>query len=132
MNSIKQKISQSLSAHIRAEASALENMLEVPPDAQMGDYALPCFAFAKELRKSPVHIALQLSRELVPPAAVREVKAAGPYLNFFLDHAALFREILTGVREEDFARRRTKRAAAGTVVIDYSSPNIAKKSENVV
>ena len=38
----------------------IEEDLAVPPDSSMGDYALPCFKFAKVLRKSPVAIAEEL------------------------------------------------------------------------
>ena len=64
----------------------LENIeLEVPPNAEMGDYAFPCFMLAKELKKSPNEIALDLSRKFKPTDLIKEARVIGPYLNFFVD-----------------------------------------------
>src|SRR3990167_2134033 len=64
----------------------LENIeLEVPPNAEMGDYAFPCFALAKEWKKSPNEIANELSRKFKPNDLVKEVKVIGSYLNFFVN-----------------------------------------------
>src|SRR3989338_9950943 len=64
----------------------LENIeLEVPPNAEMGDYAFPCFMLAKELKKSPNEIAFDLSRKFKPTDLIKEARVIGPYLNFFVD-----------------------------------------------
>ena len=39
----------------------IENLLEVPPKPEMGDYAFPCFGLAKEQKKSPLAIAQDLA-----------------------------------------------------------------------
>ena len=54
----------------------------VPPDKEMGDYALPCFKFAKVMRKSPVMIAEELKNKFVTDNVVSEVSAVNGYLNF--------------------------------------------------
>ncbi|MBR1891690.1 MAG: arginine--tRNA ligase, partial [Clostridia bacterium] len=41
----------------------VEGFIEVPPSTEVGDYALPCFRFAKILRASPVAIAERLKNE---------------------------------------------------------------------
>ena len=33
-------------------------IMEIPPEEKMGDYALPCFALAKKMRKNPAMIAV--------------------------------------------------------------------------
>ncbi|MBI2650275.1 arginine--tRNA ligase [Candidatus Woesearchaeota archaeon] len=64
----------------------LENIdLEVPPSPEMGDYAFPCFILAKEWKKSPNEIALELSRKFKPNNVIAEAKVIGPYLNFFIN-----------------------------------------------
>ena len=45
--------------------SELVQYLEYPTDVSMGDVALPCFVFAKELKQSPIQIAQNLTEELV-------------------------------------------------------------------
>ena len=55
--------------------------LTVPPDTAMGDYALPCFKFAKLFRKSPVQIAEELKNSYVCDSIITEVNAVNGYLN---------------------------------------------------
>src|SRR3989338_1136664 len=64
----------------------LENVpLEVPPNPEMGDYAFPCFVLSKELKKSPMDIAKELSQKFRPTKLLAEARQAGPYLNFFVN-----------------------------------------------
>ena len=64
----------------------LENIpLEVPPNPEMGDYAFPCFVLSKELKKSPMDIARELSQKFRPTKLLAEARQAGPYLNFFVN-----------------------------------------------
>ena len=70
---------------LRKEAK-LENIeLEVPPNSEMGDFAFPCFALAKEWKKNPVEIAKELSNKFKPTKLVKGAKSIGPYLNFFVN-----------------------------------------------
>ena len=36
------------------DADEIYSSIALPPNSEMGDYALPCFKFAKILRQSPV------------------------------------------------------------------------------
>ena len=56
--------------------------ITVPPDRDMGDYALPCFKFAKTMRKSPVMIANELCEKFVCDEVIAKVEAVNGYLNF--------------------------------------------------
>ena len=59
-------------------------LLALPPNSEMGDYALPCFKFAKLMRKSPVMIAEELKNSYPTDEVVSEVSAVNGYLNFIL------------------------------------------------
>ncbi|MCZ6472058.1 MAG: arginine--tRNA ligase, partial [SAR324 cluster bacterium] len=78
-------------------------MIETPPDPEMGDYAFPCFALAKVMRKAPPAIALELAEKLAPAAQAQPllmgVEAAGPYLNFRVSYQAMAETTLRGVLE---------------------------------
>ena len=41
-------------------------MMEIPPEESMGDFALPCFGFAKIMRKNPKVIAEELKEKIIP------------------------------------------------------------------
>ncbi|HDY66452.1 MAG: arginine--tRNA ligase [Candidatus Scalindua sediminis] len=113
----------------------IEGLIEIPPDIKMGDYAFPCFAIAKQLRKDPKKVASELSQELVPPAQLSSlggsdiiirISAHGPYLNFYVSKNMLFKTVLKGIFSEGDSYGGSDLGKGKTVVIDYSSPNIAK------
>jgi arginyl-tRNA synthetase len=104
----------------------LRQTIEVPPSVQLGDYALPCFPLAKAMRKAPHAIAAELAGAFHATALVREARATGPYLNFFVDRVAYSRAGLGAIVEQGSAYGSSDAGRGKTVVIDYSSPNIAK------
>ena len=79
------KFKETIINFLKKETS-LENIeVEVPPSAEMGDYAFPCFILAKEWKKSPNEIAQELSKKFKPNDLIVGVKVIGPYLNFFVN-----------------------------------------------
>ncbi len=106
----------------------LREMIAVPPDTSLGDYALPCFRFAKLMRKSPALIAEELAAGYRTDGVVTAVSAVNGYLNFKIGRAGLFKAFW-----EDFTAAEQKcgygssdMGGGKTVCIDYSSVNIAK------
>ncbi len=100
--------------------------LEVPPDTKLGDYAFPCFKLSKALHKSPVQIADQLASS-ISADFIGKIESVKGYLNFFIDRATYAREILTAVIEAGENYGADDSGSGKTVVIDYSSINIAKR-----
>ena len=91
-----------------------------------GDFALPCFKYARELRKSPQAIAQDFAARLPECGFIERTEVAGGYLNFYLDRAGRVRDVLTE-REGKAELAALRDSNAGkTVCIDYSSINIAK------
>ncbi len=120
------EIVQFLKARLSLDEGELRQSLEVPPSMELGDYAFPCFPLAKALRKAPPVIAGELAKAFQPTALLREARAAGPYINFFVDRVAFNRMALTNIAEQGNAYGRSDEGAGKTIVVDYSSPNIAK------
>lgn len=125
-NAFVEAISARVSGATGLEASEVEALLETPPNPEMGDYALPCFTLAKTMRKAPNLIAEEVAGKVEVGGPIAEVKAAGPYLNFFVSKS----DLVTGTMERVLAQGddygRSDAGAGKTVVIDFSSPNIAK------
>lgn len=91
-----------------------------------GDFALPCFKYAREMRKSPQAIAQDFASRLPECGFIERTEVAGGYLNFYLDRAGRVRDVLTE-REGKAELAALRESNAGkTVCIDYSSINIAK------
>ena len=103
------------------------DMLEYPADRKMGDLALPCFKLSKVLRKSPVMIAESLGETVRAQEECSEifekVESVNGYLNFYISNAALAEQLM-GMDDEKYGSSEVGKGK--TVVIDYSSPNIAK------
>lgn len=114
------------SAQPSLSASELEEMLEIPPDANMGDYALPCFKLAKTLRMAPPKIAADLLEKFQKPGWISKVEIAGGYLNFFVDRAFFAQSTLSAVCQQGERYGSSQMGEGRAVTIDYSSINIAK------
>ena len=100
--------------------------IALPPNTDMGDYALPCFKFAKVLRKSPVMIAEALKSSFVTDDVISEVSAVNGYLNFKVNKAGLVEQTLAKIFAEGERYGASDEGKGKAICIDYSSINIAK------
>ena len=101
-------------------------MLEYPPDEKMGDIALPCFKLSRTLRMAPVKIAETIAAEL-SMTAIKRIEAVNGYLNIYLDGEYLAKKVIRDVIiMGDTYGAPTEMGEGKTVVLDYSSPNVAK------
>lgn len=122
----KQVIAERLAAILPSlEAEAIYNLLEKPKSSEMGDIAFPAFSLAKVERKAPQAIAADIVEKL-DTTGFENVVATGPYVNFFLDKAAISHQVLTDVITEKDQYGKLNIGQGRNVTIDMSSPNIAK------
>ena len=100
-----------------------EIIVEKPKDRSMGDYAMPCFAFAKKMHKSPIDIANSIKEQL---NGYDNVEVVNGYLNIFVNKKQLTEYVINEVltKKENYGNNTI--GEGKTVVIEYSSPNIAK------
>ena len=102
----------------------LENInLEVPPNSEMGDYAFPCFALAKEWKKSPNDIANELSKRFKPGNEIVGAKSIGPYLNFFVNKNKASEETI-----KEVLKKKEKYGSSGIgkgkkIILEHTSIN---------
>ena len=100
--------------------------ISLPPNSEMGDYALPCFKFSKVLRKSPVMIAEGLKSSYKTDDVIKEVSAVNGYLNFKVNKVGLASAVLNEILDGKEKFGASEEGKGKTVCIDYSSVNIAK------
>lgn len=127
--SIAQEIVKALGAafgETGLTADAIAQVIEIPPDTAMGDYAFPCFRLAKTLRKAPPMISDALKAEINAPF-LKEVQSVKGYLNFYIDRATYAAEVLGEVKAQGAQYGGSTIGAGKTVCLDYSSINIAKR-----
>ncbi|KYK27121.1 hypothetical protein AYK26_00300 [Euryarchaeota archaeon SM23-78] len=90
----KAEIVKLLSKPTGLKNNEIEPLIEIPPSPDMGDYAFPCFVLSKKLKKAPNVIAQELAKEIKPKPPLSEIKAQGPYLNFFIDKNKLAEQVI--------------------------------------
>ncbi|MBR6922401.1 MAG: arginine--tRNA ligase, partial [Clostridia bacterium] len=132
MKFLKKKVAEAVYKglmDIAPGASVAENEiianLAYPPDDKMGDLALPCFKFAKELKMAPPVIAAKLA-ENFECDGIQSAEVAGGYLNLKIDRAKLCGHIYESTVKADKPFGASEQGKGKTVVLDYSSPNVAK------
>lgn len=106
------------------EKTGILPSVEVPPDFKLGDLALPCFQFAKSMKKSPTDIATELSL-LKYPEYIEKVEVKGPYLNFFFNSSILAKQIIEDINDKKKDYGKSPKTSK-KVLIEFSAPNTNK------
>lgn len=102
----------------------VENALETPKEAKLGDICLPCFKFARTMRIAPPAIAQKLLPRVESLPFVEKVEVVGGYLNVFFDRNTVAQMALASANDDKVGS--SDEGAGKTICIDYSSVNIAK------
>ncbi|MBO4637408.1 MAG: arginine--tRNA ligase [Clostridiales bacterium] len=104
----------------------IEGKIEIPPQLDMGDYAFPCFILAKALRKAPPVIAADLKADQRLNIDSVRAENVGPYLNFFVEKGSFAKKTIGDILSKGQDYAATNEGAGKKIVVEYSSPNIAK------
>ena len=126
MINFKEIIAEKIAKASELEKEEIVNYIEIPPNDEMGDYAFPCFKLAKILRKAPNMIAEELKSKLDTDEVIERIEIVGGYLNFYINKLVLAKTVLEEInsKKDDFGK--TNYGANKNVIVEYSSPNIAK------
>jgi len=120
MVNIKKELSNLLNKEVSIDTYDLIKEIK---EKDKGDYTFPCFALAKELHKAPNQIAGEL-KEKINSDIIEKIESVNGYLNFFINKEFLIKEVFNEYesKKEDYGKGNEQ----GTVLVEYSSPNIAK------
>lgn len=108
------------------ERPAIEKSVEIPPEEKLGDLAFPCFPLARVLRKAPPLIAKDIAEKFASDTVLDRCEAVGGYLNFFYNRAEFIKSAVKSVGEAGNKWGSSDMGNGKTVLVEYSSPNIAK------
>lgn len=127
MINFKKEIADTISKVVNLDTNELVNYIEIPKDSALGDYAFPCFKLAKELRKAPTIIANEIKEKIeINPEIIEKIDVVGGYLNIYIDKNALLKTTLEELNNKQNMYGSSNIGDGKNVVIEYSSPNIAK------
>ena len=121
----KKKIAELINSKVHLEVEKIEQLIEIPPKPEMGDYAFPCFQLSKIMRKAPNMIAEDLKNEL-NSEGFEKIENLGPYINFFVDKKEFSKNTIEKILKEKDDYGKSNIGEGKTVCVEYSSPNIAK------
>src|SRR3990167_3716939 len=96
------------------------NLVAVPPDPKLGDYAFSCF----KLGKNPKAEAEKRKQKIKLPFFISKAEVVGPYLNFVLSVPFVAKEIISPIRtkKEKFGAGQDR----DSIVVEYCGPNTNK------
>ncbi len=95
--------------------------LEIPPNPELGDYALPCFQLSKIFKKPPHEIANYLELKIKPQGFIQSIQAQGPYLNFYINKAELAKQTI-----QEILKKKDKYGSSinkEKIMVEFSGPN---------
>ena len=128
MIDFKEKIAEEINKVLELSKDEVKSFLEIPKDKKMGDYALPCFKLAKQMKKSPVIIADEIKEKIeMPNEYISKIENVNGFLNIFINNYVLIKDLLDEMDQQKENYGSSKLGNGKNIVIDYSSPNIAKQ-----
>ena len=126
MRHFSQQIIKSIEQFLGQSLSDCSLDLADPPNPQLGDLALACFPISKLLKSSPVEVSSRLAAENWDLDWIDEVTATGPYLNFRVNRNRFADQVMKLIDHSGEEWGTTQSGSGKTVIVEYSSPNIAK------
>ena len=126
-NLIIEAIKKSYGEDESLTADEIANFLEVPKDKKNGDISFPCFKLAKTLKKSPIEIANEIKENInIENSVVSKIDVINGFLNFYIDRTKIAENVINRFNSQKKNYGASDEGKGKNVVIDYSSPNIAK------
>ncbi len=126
LKTIRRAVNENIKTIFGLEVDEELLKLEMPPDSELGNLGLGCFPLAKLLKQSPVKIAETFEKNVETMPFVKEVRAAGPYVNLVIEPGA-FIEAIYSIIEAEGDKFGCSTAGRDTrVMVEYSAPNTNK------
>jgi arginyl-tRNA synthetase len=122
---MKEIIADLLCSELKVDKNKIEDLIEVPPVLDMGDYAFPVFTLSKEIKKNPLEVAKEMTEKLRKklPKEISGIENKGAYINFFVDKNLLAEIVLKDTTKKNWGKINIVKKKVG---LEYPSPNTNK------
>src|SRR3989344_7038156 len=104
----------------------IEQLIEVPPAMELGDFSFPCFKLAPVLKKNPNEIAKELSAKIPKNDFVQKIEAKNAYLNFYLDYSVYSKQTIEQILKQKNSFGKNKFGKNAKVMVEFPAPNTNK------
>ena len=126
MVDIKNEIVNLIKENIDIEEELIYKNITLIKEKDKGDYTFPCFTLSKILKKSPNMISDELKENIKLNEKFEKVESLNGYLNFYINKEYLTKEVFNEFNLKGEKYGSSNIGSGKTILIDYSSPNIAK------
>ncbi|OGJ17934.1 arginine--tRNA ligase [Candidatus Pacearchaeota archaeon RBG_13_36_9] len=128
----KEEIIKLLSKEVKLSRKEIENLIEVPSDSKLGDYAFPCFTLAKTCKKSPVIIAEEMTGKLETNVKIEKIYSAGPYINFLINKKKMADSVIRINDSYGRKKGKDKILLEHTSVNPNASPHVGRTRNSII
>lgn len=94
------EITETLKKALPIEEAVIKDLIVKSDDPEHGDFSFPCFALAKELKKSPAIIAGELATTIELSSLFERCQNMGPYLNFYVNRSKFNEYVISRILKE--------------------------------
>lgn len=126
MIDIKKEITNLIKEFIDIDKEIIYNNISLIKEKDKGDYTFPCFTLSKILKKAPNIISDELKEQIEINEKIEKIESINGYLNFYINKKFLTKEVFNEFNEKNEKFGSSNIGNGKTILIDYSSPNIAK------
>ena len=119
---LKENIANEIAKILDKDISEIIPILDKSPNLDMGDYSLPCFKLAKELRMAPQQIASNIKEKLSLPE-IEKIEVISGYLNIFIKKERYVKEVLEEIADKKDKYGATCEGEGKTALVEHTSIN---------
>ncbi len=112
------------------QTSNIVKQISTPPNSDLGDFAIPCFAYAKQFKVAPQEIAAKLSESINKKLSgnqefIISTSIASAFLNFTINRSKIA-NLMIGAVEDGSIFTPLDPSQSKKVMIEFSQPNTHK------
>jgi arginyl-tRNA synthetase len=98
--------------------------IEIPPSAEMGDFAFPCFIISSKLKENPSELSVEIRSKIKNLKDFSDIQTKGPYINFFMNRDEFATDLISKILSDNFGT--FDKGKGKTSMIEFSQANTHK------